>query len=93
MSDLSSHKVFSVFDSKVKAFDAPILFRNAAEASRSFATVVNSSDQQQRPKYAMHPEDFTLFEIGTWSDLTGKIEMHAAKISLCTALEVKENKS
>lgn len=85
----TSHKMFSVFDSKVKAFDPPFVMRNAAEALRSFSLAVNHPDNKNG-KIATFPADFTLFEIGTWCELQGKFVMHEAKASLATGLDVKE---
>nr|QJB19416.1 MAG: nonstructural protein [Microvirus sp.]QJB19670.1 MAG: nonstructural protein [Microvirus sp.] len=88
----SSHKVYSVFDSKVKSFDPPFLMRNANEALRSFSLAVNHHTNKDG-KIATFPADFTLFEIGEWSDLQGKMMMYEAKTSLATGLDVKDQQS
>ena len=89
MSHNSSHKVYSVFDSKVKVFDPPFLMRNAAEALRSFSLAVNHHTNKDG-KIATFPADYTLFEIGEWNDLSGSISMYEAKTSLATGLDVKD---
>lgn len=85
----TSHKVYSVFDSKVKVFDPPFLMRNAAEALRSFNLAVNH-ESNKNGKIATFPADYTLFEIGEWNDLNGTMIMYEAKTSLATGLDVKE---
>lgn len=92
MQNQSSHKVYAVFDSKVKVFDPPFLMRNAAEALRSFTLAVNHQSNKDG-KIATFPADYTLFEIGEWNDLTGSIVMHEAKTSLATGLDVKDTNS
>lgn len=87
-----SHKMFSVFDSKIKAFDPPFIMRNAAEAIRSFELAVNHSDNA-KGKIATFPEDFVLFEIGEWSDVEGTFKLYDAKISLGTGIQMKKDSS
>ena len=38
-----------------------------------------------------HPEDFTLFEIGTFDIQTGTIELFDSKVSVANGLDVKDS--
>jgi len=63
-------KMFSVFDSKVGAFMNPFFVRSTAEAIRVFSDAVSNPQQG----FCKHPEDYTLFEIGSWDDQTAAID-------------------
>lgn len=76
-------KFFSVYDSKVSAFMNPFLARTSAEAIRSFADAVGNPQQG----FCKHPEDYTLFEIGSWDDQTAAMEMLPTPHSLGLAVQ------
>lgn len=65
-------KIFTVHDSKVGAYLQPFFMRSRGEAIRAFITVVNDRQSQ----FYSHPEDYTLFEVGTYDDQTGRVEAH-----------------
>lgn len=79
-------KVFSVYDSKVEAFMQPLFFTTGGQAIRVFADTVNSPNHQ----FAAHPEDFTLFELGSFDDATAKFENLLTPHSLGLATEFKK---
>lgn len=62
-------KVYSVKDAKVGAFMAPFFMRSKGEAIRAFTDLVNDPQSM----VAKHPEDYCLYEIGTWDEELGKI--------------------
>jgi len=76
-------KVFSVFDSKIGTFARPFFMKTQGEALRGWLDVVND----ERSAFSKHPEDFTLFEIGSFEDEEGRFENHVTPISLGLALE------
>lgn len=78
-----SHKVFSVFDSKAKAWLPPFICPNAAVAIRSFEAAANSA-QHEFHRFAT---DFILFEVGAWSESTGELLNIPEKVSLGIAVE------
>ena len=80
------HQVFTVYDSKVEAFNTPFYFRTKGEAIRAFASTVNDSSSS----LSAHPEDYTLFEIGSYDDSNASLDLHSAPVSVVTAVEVKE---
>lgn len=64
-------KFFSIYDAKAKFYQRPFLAPSTGEAIRAFIDSVNDS----RYSMSKHPEDFILFEVGTFDDLSG--EVHA----------------
>lgn len=62
------HHAYAIFDSCSKAFLPPFFLRNDAQAIRAFSDCVNSKNHQ----FNEHPEDYTLFLMGTFCDSTGE---------------------
>jgi len=79
------HKVFSIFDSKVGAYQLPFFRRAKGEAIRDISDSVNSPESG----LGRHPEDFTLFELGVYDDSTGVFEQYPAHVSLGILIEFK----
>jgi len=82
----NKYGVYSVRDSKSESFALPFFQVNKAVALRSFAGAVNN------PQTGMgqHPNDYALFELGTWDDTTGRMEAHDQPIHLGNAFEFVE---
>lgn len=78
-------KIFSVYDSKVEVYSSPFFVPTKAAAIRSFNDIVNDSTSV----YYAHPEDYTLFEIGSWNDATAEVDSLKTPVSLGVALEYK----
>lgn len=76
-------KMFCVFDSKIGAYMQPFFLRSKGEALRSFTEAVNDP----KTSFFKHPGDYTLFEIGEYSEETGKCVSYAVLQSLGTAIE------
>ena len=64
-------QVVAVYDEKAKAYLPPFFQPNDAMAVRIFTDCVN--DENGHP-FSIHPEDYTLYKIGTFDDATGTIE-------------------
>lgn len=82
--------IVSIYDSKAGFFGQPVSTVAKGAALRSFQDEVNTDGST----YARHPEDFSLFEIGTFNQDTGMIEPLKAPLQIATALELvvpKEN--
>lgn len=77
------HKMFTVYDSKVNAYNQPFFMRSRGEATRGWSDTVNDP----KTNFNKHPEDFTLFELGEYDDENGVITQYEAKIAVGTALE------
>jgi len=76
-------KMFSVFDSKVAAYMNPFFARSTAEAIRMFSDAVGNPQQG----FCKHPEDYTLFEVGSWDDQTAGIDLLQTPHSLAKAIQ------
>lgn len=61
--------VVSVFDQAVGAFGRPIFVPATGQAVRSFSDEVNSSPPNS--DLSKHPEDFSLYALGSYDDLSG----------------------
>lgn len=81
-------KLYVVYDSKSETYTHPTVNPARGQAIRSFADAVNGDPSSS--VLASHPEDFTLFEIGTFDNQTGLIELYEARESVCNGLDLKE---
>lgn len=76
-------QVFSVRDNAVEAFLPLFLVRNKGEAIRSFTQAVNDSSHQ----FAKHREDYTLFHLGEFDDVSG-VMLPTEPVRVLSAVEV-----
>jgi len=63
-------KMFSVFDSKAKAYLPPFLLPETVMAVRAFGDCVMDSGHA----FGKHPEDYTLFQVGSFDQNSGMVE-------------------
>lgn len=77
-------KVFAIYDSKVKAYATPFFLRETGEALREFGNLANNP----KTRIGEHPEDYTLFELGTWDEDTAKFVAHDTVLSRAVAHEL-----
>lgn len=77
-------QVFSIFDSAVMTWRSPIFTRAKGEILRSFVEAVNRPDTD----FAKHPEDYTLFELGTWDDDKCLFSLLKTPIPIAKAIEL-----
>jgi hypothetical protein len=63
--------IVSVKDSAAQAFGRPIFVPSTAVAVRSFRDEINRKDSTE--DMAKHPEDFELYELGSFDDSNGAI--------------------
>lgn len=75
-------KFYSIYDAKAGFYNKPFLARTKGEALRMFQQAANDTQTQ----IGLYPEDFILYEIGTFNDLTGDIA-HETHISLGKAID------
>ncbi len=59
----------SIYDAKAEYWSAPRTFRTENDAMRSFEMAINSNEG-----YGLHPEDYTLFKVGTFYEQDGIID-------------------
>lgn len=62
-------KVLVVRDIKADAYAVPMYVASIGGCIRGFADEINKTDDNP---LARHPEDYELFEIGEYDELTGK---------------------
>lgn len=78
--------MFSVYDSKAKAFLPPFFMGNDNLAKRVFSDCAND----EKHMFSKHPEDYNLFCLGTFEDTTGMVEVHAQAQNLGLASQFVE---
>lgn len=79
-------KVFSVRDSKAEAFMRPFFAPTRGMAMRSFSDAINGSDGDPLSK---HPEDYCLFELGEFDEVSGELVKLDQPLSLGLAATLK----
>ena len=79
--------IVSIKDRAADAFNRPIFVPTANMAIRSFMDEVNrdAPDNQM----FVHPEDFDLYEIGTFDDSNGRIESYQDMKLLIQGKQIK----
>jgi len=80
------HLTFTVYDSKAELYLPPFYNQTKGQAVRAFQDTTNTPEHS----FHKHPEDFTLFYLGTYDDCTAKFDLEATPHSLGTALEYKD---
>lgn len=63
------HQMVAVFDVKTGSYARPIAVPADGAAVRSFQDAVNDAGTE----YNKHPEDYAMFNIGTYDDISGEI--------------------
>jgi hypothetical protein len=64
-------KIITVYDEKAEAFLRPIFHQTSAMAVREFQELVNDPNHQ----FGKFPADYTLFELGSWSDRDAEFDL------------------
>lgn len=71
-------KVCAVFDSAVQTFGQPFFVPAVGAATRSFSDEVNRKAADNA--LAAHPEDYTLYELGEFDDVTGEFHSEGKRV-------------
>lgn len=79
-------KMFAVRDSKALAFLQPFFSTANGSALRALSDAVNDG----KSTLAMHPEDYILYEVGSFDDQTGEIQGLTPIKLLACASDFKE---
>ncbi len=74
--------VYSIFDTASGLYSRPFFTQSDPEAMRSFTDIAVDADHP----IGKHPEDYSLFRLGTFDDDSGKLNKEDPEC-LCTALE------
>jgi hypothetical protein len=78
---------YSIYDSAAKAYAQPFFVQNDAIALRMFMNMVNSEEANE---IKHHPEQFTLFKIGTFDDQCGSLKPMETPVPLSKAIELQQ---
>lgn len=63
-------KCFAIRDQKAGAYQDPLFFRSHGEAERAFELAVRNPEST----WHKHPNDYDLFHVGDFDDVSGKFE-------------------
>lgn len=75
--------IVSVRDSAMGAYAAPMAFPTTGVAVRAFTQQVNSGDQSSQ--LVQSPEDFELWHLANFDDVTGQFSLPDEGAPLCVA--------
>lgn len=75
--------IFSIYDSKAEAYMQPFFMKTKGEAVRAFSDLVRDPQSM----VSKHPEDYVLFEIGSFDDQKAEICVLDSPRSLGVAIE------
>ncbi|AXH73810.1 MAG: nonstructural protein [Microviridae sp.] len=79
--------LFSVYDSKSLTYCPPFLSTNAQTAKRDFSIAVIDPTSA----ISKAPEDYTLYDIGTFDSDSGLVNPASPPVYICSALQFKEH--
>lgn len=66
-------EIFSIYDSKVQAYGAPIFATNQHDIVRQLTNMFRDPEQQTKNQLFLNAEDFSVFKIGSYEKSTGKL--------------------
>lgn len=82
------HIICAVRDRQLDAFMRPFAAQSRGQAIRSFGDETNRNGSDLHA----HPEDYELYELGTFDDDTGALTPHAKPASIAIATNLIERK-
>lgn len=68
--------IFTIYDSKSETYFQPFYMLNEAMALRQFADMANDKESN----ISKHPEDYSLYTLGTWQDQDAKFTSPPKKL-------------
>lgn len=77
-------KMFTVRDVKLEAYMQPFFMQSKGVAIRAFTETANDKNSA----IGKNPDDFTLFELGTFNQSQGIFEIHITPIPVVCANEL-----
>lgn len=87
--------VLSVYDSKAAAFLQPFFAQSRGVAIRSFAAAAelpaDGRADATSHDFCKYPDDFSLFELGSFDQESAKFDLHSAPESLGLASQLRGN--
>ena len=79
--------MFSVFDSKAEAFLPPMFFPTRGVAIRAFSQAAADGEHD----FCKYPDDYSLFELGSFDPSTAVFACHVAPVNLGTASALRSS--
>lgn len=76
-------EIFDIFDSATASYHRPFFMLSKTEAIRAFIDIIND----EKSAIHKHPEDFTLFHLGTFNQETAEFTFPPSPTSLGKAIE------
>lgn len=81
-------KFYAVYDKKALAYIMPFFMPNDGTAERAFFDTCNTEDHM----FCKHPEDYSLYDIGSFEDTTGEVTVRGEPAFLTSAVIVQRMK-
>lgn len=70
--------IFTIYDQKAAAYIPPFFMHTSGMAARIFTDMVNDEQHQ----FSKHPEDYTLFKLGSFNDANAEIILEHTPITM-----------
>lgn len=80
--------IVCIKDTAARVFGTPFFVQAAAQAVRSLRDEVNSKESASDVN--RHPDDFELFELGTFNEDDGAVIKHDAPVLIARAKDLKD---
>lgn len=77
--------IYTIWDQKADAYLNPFFLPNDALALRTFKDCTNDDNHA----FGKNPDDYTLFNLGSFNTTTGKFDIHGTPKSLGNGLIVR----
>lgn len=85
-------EAYAFWDAKTQAFMRPQFLQSKGQALRIFGDLVNGRIDENN-EFQKHPEDYSLFHIGSYDDSNGYLDAVQQPVRIVTGIElVEENK-
>jgi len=81
---MTTFAIVSVRDNAVETFARPFVVHHPRQAVRSFTDEVNNPESE----ISRHAEDYELWEIGSFDDVTGQVTSNLSRV--CRAIDLKK---
>lgn len=78
-------ELYVIFDNKAKVYNKPFHQANRECAIRSASSLVNEAQSEAH----RHPEDFALFQLGTYDDTSAQIDLLSSPQHVINLHELK----
>jgi len=75
--------VIAVYDKKIGLFDPPFTVRHPGEAIREWDIIIKNPET----KFGKNPEDFDLFQVGTYDENTGSTTNNTPPTQLASGIQ------